>query len=121
MERGVIQYRIAKANDLPEIERMCSEHGIAIPSGVVIVAEDTESGLLRGMIGLKKQTHIEPLITGHGIFAKQLYLYAEGFAAAMGETELRCAIKDGAEFEEMYERAGWERVDAGMTIMKKNI
>jgi hypothetical protein len=116
-----MNYRLAQPKDAEQIRDLCLVNKIAIPQvGILFVAEQDDR--IVGVIGMRAETIIEPLISTNPIAANTLFSMCEGVALSNGVREITCRVADNkTQIIELCEKVGFEITDPHFTILKKQL
>ena len=120
----MIQYRLYKQTDFPDVARYCKEHNfqpliLMNPRASVMIAINTETNEVVGLAGIKVEAFFEPLISDNPLVALGLQQRIEGLAIGSKYENLRCVCNK--ERQKLFEKAGYELLEDNKIIMEKNL
>jgi len=109
-------YRNAIPEDYEQISKLCCKNDIAFPrNSHVIVAE--HSGVIVGLVGVKTEVFIEPLISENPIAAVKLFDRIEAAVKLSGAKRVRCLTD--LSHEDLFTKAGFITIENSKILMQK--
>lgn len=118
---NMIEYKVAKTEeDYDKVFDLCKEADLNSPEGVVLMAVNTETGELVGLLGISLDVYIEPMISRNPVIANNLFYMAVGMQT--GRTDkIHCVLDEGNSLIEMYEKKLGFKVRGTKVIMRKEL
>jgi len=113
-----MKYRKYKQEDEFQVTLLCREYEIEVPTGFILVAED-DDGKIIGIISMKAEIFIEPLISKNPMVTNKLFSMMEGILLRENIPEVKCICDKDK--EDLFNRVGFEVVENNKLIMKKNM
>lgn len=117
-----VVYRNYLPEDFEKIKAMCGQFNINVPMDAMVyvaVEDGGEEEKLFGMIGIKGNIFIEPLIATNPLVGRTLFNKALDSLIMRGLKTVRCICnKDKAK---VFEKAGFKQIESDKIIMEKEL
>jgi len=111
-----MKYQITNPNE--KILEYCNKHNIKAPRKDIIISATDDEGNICGIIGLKVEYFIEPLIADSGVIANNLFRMIDGCILIKGLKNVRC-ITD-INYQKLFEKVGFNLIENNKLIMEKD-
>jgi hypothetical protein len=115
-----MNYRPYKEDDFERLRQYCSYAGIALPDkgSHLYIAVDKENNIC-GIIGVKQEIFIEPLISDNPLIANKLYEDIIRNIEISGFKKVRCICNP--KFEKLFGKKGFRKIEENKIIMEKEV
>ena len=117
-----MNYRTATKEDIPAINEMCANNGIAPPSEASTVVFVADDGEIRGVAAVKITVQIEPLIGQTPFIGLALAERCMGFITAVSKGPAVAIVRESNEaWISVLEKYGFTITDKHMIVLKKEL
>lgn len=108
-----------KETDYDQVMELCMKNKIMFPhEGSLNVAVDN-NGIIKGILGVKLNIYLEPLISENPMAAVKLFTYAIKAIKDLGAKQVRLLCSSTK--KELYKKVGFYQIEDGKIIMEKEI
>lgn len=115
-----MNYRPYKEDDFEALRQYCAYAGISLPdsgSHLYIALDDKNN--ITGIIGVKQEIFIEPLIADNPLIGNKLYEDILRNLRISGFKKVRCICNP--KFEKLFGKKGFKKIEESKIIMEKEV
>lgn len=112
-------YRNYIAEDKEQVLALCNKYGIDVPQKSMLFVAEDDQGKIKGIIGVRGEVFIEPLISDNPISAVKLYKEVIKYLKYGNVSRVRCICKE--KFIKTYRKVGFEQIEKEKVIMEKEL
>lgn len=108
--------------DFEKVKDYCSKHNIAFPSrNSTLIVSFNDQGNVNGLVGMKTEVYVEPLIADNPILANNLGRMIEGVILQAGIRIVKASVpSENKKHIAQLEKEGFEITEINHTIMEKS-
>lgn len=108
--------------DYEGVKNYCSKHGIAFPDrNSILIVSLNDQGEVNGLVGLKEEVYVEPLMADNPILANKLGRMVEGIIIQQGIKIIKASVpRENVKHINQLEKEGFVIIDNNHTILEKS-